>query len=47
MLTQIPQDIPNQSTPIDLTSPTDVMLYIILPILMIILYLFWRKRKNK
>lgn len=44
---QIPQDIPNQSTPIDLTSPTDVMLYIILPILMIILYLFWRKRKNK
>jgi LPXTG-motif cell wall-anchored protein len=44
---QIPQDIPNQSTPIDLTSTTDLVLYIILPAIMIILFLILRKRKKK
>jgi len=44
---QIPQDIPNQSTPIDLTSTTDLVLYIILPAIMIILFLILRKSKKK
>lgn len=43
---QIPQDIPNQSTPIDLTSATDIILYIVLPIIMITAYIYWRRKKR-
>ncbi|WKZ60639.1 MAG: hypothetical protein QY309_03985 [Cyclobacteriaceae bacterium] len=43
---QIPQDIPNQSTPIDLTSTTDIILYIVLPIIMIAAYIYWRRKKR-
>lgn len=43
---QIPQDIPNQSTPIDLTSATDIILYIVLPIIMIAAYIYWRRKKR-
>jgi len=45
-LLQIPQGIPNQSQPIDLSSTTEVILYIVLPVLMIIVYLIWRKKRN-
>ena len=47
IIAQIPQGIPNQSTPIDLTSFTEIVLYIILPVLMIGLYIFWRKKRNE
>lgn len=43
---QIPQDIPNQSEPADFTSPLNIVLYIILPLLMVIGYYFWRKSKR-
>ncbi|MBX2963864.1 MAG: hypothetical protein KF687_15240 [Cyclobacteriaceae bacterium] len=43
---QIPTDIPNQSTPIDLTSTTDIILFITLPLIMIVLYVYWRKKKR-
>ena len=43
---QIPQGIPNQSQPIDLSSTTEVILYTVLPVLMIIVYLIWRKKRN-
>lgn len=46
---QVSQDVPNNSNnaPIDLTSWADITIYIILPIVAIIFYFIWRKRKNK
>jgi len=37
----------DDNSPIDLTSAFDVILYIILPVLMIIFYILWRKNKKK
>jgi hypothetical protein len=44
---QIPQDIPNQSEPVDFTSGWNILIYIVLPILMGIYYYFWRKKQRK
>jgi membrane protein DedA with SNARE-associated domain len=33
-------------TPIDFTSPFDVIVFIVLPVLMIIFYILWRRRKK-
>jgi hypothetical protein len=38
---------PDDNSPIDLTNAFDVIVYIILPILMIIFYIRWRKKKKK
>ncbi|MEQ8218902.1 MAG: adenylosuccinate synthetase [Arenibacter sp.] len=38
---------PDDNNPIDLTSAFDVIVYIILPILMIIFYIIWRKKKKQ
>ena len=38
---------PDDNSPIDLTNAFDVIVYIILPVLMIIFYIFWRKKKKK
>ena len=38
---------PDDNSPIDLTSTFDVIVYIILPVLMVIFYIFWRKKKTK
>ena len=38
---------PDDNNPIDLTSAFDVIVYIILPILMVIFYVIWRKKKKK
>lgn len=45
---QLPIGTPNpdNNTPIDLTNPFDVMVYIILPILVIIFYILWRRKKR-
>jgi hypothetical protein len=43
---QIPQDIPHQSEPVDFSSPLNVVLYIVLPILMVTVYLYWRRSKK-
>ena len=37
----------DDNSPIDLTSTFDVVVYIILPILMIIFYILWRKKKKE
>ncbi len=49
LLLQLPigSQNPDDNNPIDLTSPFDVIVYIVLPILMIIFYILWRKRKKK
>jgi len=46
ILLQIPQGIPNQSQPIDLSSATEVTLYIVIPLIMIIVYIFIKKKRN-
>ncbi|MCM4162232.1 MULTISPECIES: adenylosuccinate synthetase [unclassified Arenibacter] len=38
---------PDDNSPIDLTSTFDIVVYIILPILMIIFYILWRKKNKK
>ncbi|GBF21156.1 hypothetical protein GQ41_3216 [Arenibacter algicola] len=38
---------PDDNSPIDLTSAFDVIVFIILPILVIIFYILWRKKKKK
>ena len=38
---------PDDNSPIDFTNAFDVIVYIILPVLMIIFYIFWRKKKKK
>ncbi|MAZ26275.1 MAG: adenylosuccinate synthetase [Cytophagaceae bacterium] len=46
---QVSQDVPNNSnnSPIDLSNPADLVIYIILPIVAIVLYIIWRKRKKR
>ena len=38
---------PDDNSPIDLTNAFDVIVYIILPILMIVFYIIWRKKKKQ
>ncbi|MCG2462198.1 adenylosuccinate synthetase [Flavobacteriaceae bacterium F89] len=38
---------PDDIDPIDLTRPFDVIVYIILPVLLIVFYILWRKNKKK
>ncbi|MCM4153738.1 adenylosuccinate synthetase [Arenibacter sp. N53] len=38
---------PDDNDPIDLTNTFDVIVYIILPVLMVIFYFLWRKKKKK
>ncbi len=38
---------PDDNGPIDLTSIFDVAVYIVLPILMIIFYIIWRRKKKR
>lgn len=46
VFSQIPQDIPNRSKPTDFTDPLNIVLYIVLPVVMVAAYLYWRKRRN-
>ncbi|MAT89509.1 MAG: adenylosuccinate synthetase [Flavobacteriaceae bacterium] len=46
---QIPENVPHpdNNTPIDLSDPADLIIYVILPIVAVILVLLWmRKRKQ-
>ncbi len=49
LLLQLPIGSRNQddNDPIDFTSPFDVIVYIVLPVLMIIFYILWRRRKKR
>ena len=38
---------PDTNTPIDLTKPFDLIVFIILPILVIIFYILWRRKKKQ
>ncbi|WP_191859513.1 adenylosuccinate synthetase [Hanstruepera ponticola] len=38
---------PDDISPIDISKPFNIIVFIILPILIIILYLIWRKQKNR
>ena len=46
---QLPMGTPNpdDNSPIDLTNPFDVIVFIILPIFMIVFYVFWRRNKKR
>lgn len=37
---------PDNNNPINLTRPFDVVVYIILPILVVIFYILWRRKKR-
>jgi hypothetical protein len=49
LLSQLPIGTrnPDDNSPIDLTSVFDVLVYIILPVLMIIFYILWRRKKKR
>ena len=49
MFVQIPKEVPHphNNSPINLSEPADVIIYIILPILIVVLYLIWRNKKRK
>lgn len=48
LMIQIPTDVPNpdNNTPVDLTSAFEVILYIVAPVLLILLYLYLRKKSR-
>ncbi len=37
---------PDDNNPIDITDPFDLIMYIILPILLLIFYLLWKRNKK-
>lgn len=49
LLLQLPPGTqnPDDNSPIDLTKPFDVIVYIILPIAIGVFYYFWRKKQKK
>ncbi|MCW9038632.1 adenylosuccinate synthetase [Altibacter sp.] len=49
MIAQIPKEVPHPDTnsPVDLTNPADVIIYIVIPLLFVGLYFIWRRRKNR
>jgi hypothetical protein len=47
---QVPQGIPKDNGPIDLSSTTNIIIYIVLPIVVVAVFIFWRmavKKKRK
>ncbi|PNW26380.1 adenylosuccinate synthetase [Formosa algae] len=48
LLAQLPLGTPNpdDNAPIDITDPFDLIVFIILPIIMVIFYIIWRKKKQ-
>ncbi|MGC1632131.1 MAG: adenylosuccinate synthetase [Gelidibacter sp.] len=48
LLLQMPDGLPKaaDNTPLDFTTPFDVIVFIILPIVIIILYFYWRRTKK-
>ena len=45
---QIPREVPHpdNNTPLDISDPFEVIVYIVIPVLLIVMYFFLRK-KNK
>lgn len=48
-LSQLPVDhqTPDHNTPVDLSLPFDLMVFVILPLVVIILLLLWRRKKRQ
>jgi F0F1-type ATP synthase membrane subunit a len=47
---QIPQGIPKEMGPVDFSSTSNIIIYIVLPIIVLIAFFFWRasvKRRKK
>ena len=48
---QIPQGIPKEMGPVDFSSPANIVIYIVLPIIVLVAFFFWRaavrKKKKK
>ena len=46
---QIPTEVPhpNNNSPIDLSKPEDVVIYIVIPLVFVILYFIGRRGRNK
>ena len=38
---------PDDNSPIDITNPFDVIVYVILPLLMLVFYILWRRYKKQ
>jgi len=47
LIAQIPREVPGPNDPIDFTHLPNVLLYIGGPILMVIVFILWRRSKNK
>ncbi len=49
LLLQLPIGTPNpdDNSPLDLTDPFEIIVFIVLPILMIVFYILWRRMKKK
>ncbi len=47
-LLQIPREAPHpdNNTPLDFSNPFEIIVYIVIPVLLIVLYFFLRKRKR-
>lgn len=43
---QKPSEIPGDMGKVELTETSDVIIYILIPIIIIILYFVWKKRKK-
>lgn len=46
---QIPTEVPHpdNNTPVDFSSPADIIIYIVLPVIVIILYFVWRRNARR
>jgi hypothetical protein len=46
---QIPKEVPHpdRNSPLDLNNPADIIIYIVIPLLIVLLYIFGRRRKKK
>jgi len=45
---QIPREVPhpNNNTPLDVTNPFELIVYVIIPVAMIVLYFYLRKKRK-
>lgn len=46
---QIPKEVPHpdDNKPLDLSNPSEVIIYIIIPLLFIVLFFIWRNKRKK
>ena len=44
---QLPQDLPHSPEPVDFSSPVNIIIYIVIPLLLIAGYVLWRRKFRK